>query len=185
MTAPDDITQLLHDWQGGDESALQKLTPFVYRELHELARGYMRGERAEHTLQPTALVNEAFLRLAGGEVDYESRKHFYVLAARMMRRVLVDHARGKARKKRGDPAMRLTVTDESRLADEASDLPIIALDEALSELAEHDQRAAEAIELVYFGGLSVEEAANVLGIAASTAYQELRFARAWIKQAVL
>lgn len=184
MATPDEITRLLREWQDGDEAAMDKLAPFVYRELHALAGGYMRSEGAGHTLQATALVNEAFLRLAGSDVDYSDRQHFYVLAARTMRRVLVDHARSRNRKKRGDGALHLTISDEARLAEESNDLPILALDEAMSALAERDERAAELFELVYFGGLSVDDAARVVNIAASTAYEELRFARAWIRQAV-
>ena len=184
MAEPDDITQLLKDWQDGDDSAMEKLAPFVYRELHELAGGYMRAERGPHTLQATALVNEAFIKLAGSSVDYSDRKHFFVLAARVMRRVLVDHARGKSRKKRGDGALHVTVLDEGRVGDDTSDLPILALDEAMTALAERDPRAAELLELTYFGGLGVEDAAKAVDIAPSTAYEELRFARAWIRQAV-
>ena len=183
MSGPDDITRLLQAWQNGDESALQELAPYVYRELHDLAGGYMRSERAGHTLQPTALVNEAFIRLTGTNVDYNSRKHFYVIAARMMRRVLVDHAR--SRKSRSNPALQLTIADVSRVADEENELPILALDEAMSRLAERDQRAADAVELVYFGGLTVDDTAKILGVAASTVYDDIRFARAWIRQAVL
>ena len=185
MTGPDDITQLLEAWQNGDESAMAELAPLVYRELHDLAGSYMRAEPAGHTLQPTALVNEAFLRLAGSNVDYDSRKHFYVIAARTMRRVLVDRARSKSRQKRGEKPIHVTLTDDARLAGDDTELPILALDEAMLQLAKKDERAAEALELVYFGGLAVEDAAEVLGIAASTAYEELRFARAWIRRAVL
>lgn len=184
MTGSDDVTALLQAWQDGDTTALDRLSPFVYQELRNLAGRYMRSERSDHTLQATALVNEAFIRLAGGDIDYENRKHFFVVAARMMRRVLVDHARSRSRQKRGAGALHLTVADEARLADERTELPILALDEALSQLAERDERAAKAIELVYFGGLSIDEAADALGIAASTAYEDIRFARAWIKNAI-
>ena len=184
MADSNDITQLLSDWQNGDESAMEALAPFIYRELHELAGGYMRSENAGHTLQATALVNEAFMRMVGSEIDYNDRQHFFVLAARMMRRVLVDHARGKGRKKRGDGALHVTVTESVGDAGGSNPMPILALDEALSTLADRDPRAAQLVELVYFSGLSVDDAAKVAGTAASTAYEDLRFARAWIRQAV-
>ena len=184
MSESHDLTELLNAWQEGDESALEELMPFVYDELHRLAGSYMSAEKSGHTLQATALVNEAFIRLSGSSVDYADRKHFYVIAARMMRRVLVDHARSRSRKKRGDGVANLTISDEGRLADEQSELPILALDEALTTLAESDPRAAEGVELVYFGGLSIEEAAEALGVSKSTAYDDVRFARAWIRNAI-
>ncbi len=184
MNNRNDITGLLNAWQDGDESALESLAPVVYEELRRLAGSYMRAERDGHTLQATALVNEAFMRLSNGQVDYENRKHFFVIAARMMRRVLVDHARGKNRQKRGDGVLEVTLTGDARMADEQTELPILALDEALTSLAQSDPRSASAVELVYFGGLSIDEAAEALGISSSTAYEDMRFGRAWIKKAL-
>lgn len=184
MSASEEITGLLKAWRGGDESALDRLAPFVYDELRRLAGSYMRSERGNHTLQATALVNEAFMRIAGSEIDYQDRRHFFVVAARMMRRVLVDHARGRSREKRGDGAADVTLTGAAGLDDAGSALPIIALDEALTSLAESDPRSAKALELVYFGGLSVEEAAQALEVSQSTAYEDVRFARAWVRKAL-
>ncbi|MEM7277969.1 MAG: ECF-type sigma factor [Pseudomonadota bacterium] len=184
MSSADDITGLLHSWQAGDDAALSRLTPMVYDELHRLAGAYMKSEKDGHTLQATALVNEAFMRLSAGEVDYDSRKHFFVIAARMMRRVLVDHARGKNRQKRGDGAASLTLTNQAAEDAGQIELPIIVLDEALTSLAGSDERSASAIELIYFGGLSVDEAADALGISSTTAYEDVRFGRAWIKKAM-
>lgn len=185
MNSADNFTDLLLASRDGDTQALDSLSPFVYQELRRLAQKYMSGENARHTLQATALVNEAMIRLIDGDIDIKSRKHFFVIAARMMRRVLVDHARGKNRKKRGNGAFAMTFADDSRFAnDDNRDLPILALNEALSQLAENDERMAHAVELIYFGGLSVDDAADVLGVSSSTVYEEVRFARAWIKQAI-
>jgi len=184
MSASEEITGLLQAWRGGDDSALDRLAPFVYDELRRLAGSYMRSERGNHTLQATALVNEAFMRIAGSEIDYQDRRHFFVVAARMMRRVLVDHARGANREKRGEGAANVTLTGAASLDDAASVLPIIALDEALTSLADSDPRSAKALELVYFGGLSVEEAAEALEVSQSTAYEDVRFARAWVRKAL-
>ncbi len=179
------VTSLLSDWRAGDDTALERLSPYVYRELRRLARRYMAGEGPRHTLQATALVNEAFIRLIDSDIDYESRKHFYVIAARMMRRVLVDHARAKNRKKRGEGAVAVTFVDESRAAmADAQDMPILLLDEALSALADSDPRMAQAIELIYFGGLSIDEAGKVLGVSKTTVYEDVRFGKAWLSKAM-
>ena len=184
MTDSKNITVLLEEWREGDDTALDRLAPFVYDELHRLAGSYMRSERPGHTLQATALVNEAFLRIAGSDVEYKNRGHFFVIAAQMMRRILVDHARGRNSAKRGKGARNLTLTGAAATDDAALELPIIALDDALTSLAESDPRSAKAMELVYFGGLSTDELADALGIAASTAYEDLRFARAWVKKSL-
>jgi RNA polymerase sigma factor (TIGR02999 family) len=182
MDEADNVTGLLLAWSNGDEHALERLSPYVYRELRRLARRYMAAEGPRHTLQATALVNEAFVRLIDGDIDFESRKHFYVIAARMMRRVLVDHARSKNREKRGAGAIAVTFVDEGRAAaDDERDLPILVLDEALSALADSDPRMAQAIELIYFGGLSIDEAGKVLGVSRTTVYEDVRFAKAWLK----
>ncbi len=184
----DDLTnakQLLLDSQQGDSQAMERLSPLIYDELRRLARRYMSQENQRHTLQATALVNEALIRMVEGDLDVQSRKHFYVLAARMMRRVLIDHARGKNRQKRGSGAVALTwVEDSAADGEQDTNIPILQLHEALSELAAHNARMAEGVELVYFGGLSVEDAANVMDVSASTLYQDMRFARAWLKQAI-
>lgn len=183
MANNDDVTSLLREWREGDEDALERLSPYVYRELRRLARRYMANEGPRHTLQATALVNEAFIRLIDSDIDYESRKHFYVIAARMMRRVLVDHARSKNRKKRGEGALAVTFVDESQAAAaDAEDLPILLLDEALSQLSDSDPRMAQAIELIYFGGLSIDEAGKVLGVSKTTVYEDVRFGKAWLSR---
>lgn len=177
-----DITGMLHDWQHGDSTALERLAPVVYDELERIARSYMHAESAAHTLQPTALVNEAFVRLVQGEVDYKSRKHFFVIAARMMRRVLVDHARAKKRDKRGGGLPALTL-DDSLLSggDDGDTLAILDLDRAITRLSQTDARMAEAVELVCFGGLSTEDAADLLGVSRTTMFEDLRFAKAWLR----
>lgn len=177
-----DITRMLHDWQNGDSEALDRLAPIVYDELDRIARRYMCAESPSHTLQPTALVNEAFVRLVQGKVDYKSRKHFFVIAARMMRRVLVDHARHKVSDKRGGGMPALTL-DESLVqdGDDGAASAILDLDQAITRLSQSDARMAEAIELVYFGGLSAEEAANLLGVSRTTMFDDLRFAKAWLR----
>lgn len=183
MHAPDEFIGLLQASSDGDEQALDRLSPFVYQELRRLAQKYMSGENARHTLQATALVNEALIRLVDGNIDIKNRKHFFVVSARMMRRVLVDHARGKNREKRGRGALAITFVDDVQAAND-SELPILLLDEALSKLAKNDERMAHAVELIYFGGMSMDDAAEVLGVSSSTVYEEIRFARAWLKQAI-
>lgn len=175
------ITQLIADWQAGDEQALQDLTPLVYDELRRLAGGYMIRERANHTLQATALVNEAFLQLAGAEADYQSRAHFMVVAARMMRRTLVDHARAKASQKRGGDVVNVTLNEEIIGQPHATD-DLLALDLALDKLADNDSQLAATVELIYFGGLTYEEAAEHLGRSRSSIYDDLQFAKAWLRR---
>jgi len=185
MNAPEEFIGLLQASSDGDEQALDRLSPFVYQELRRLAQKYMSRENARHTLQATALVNEALIRLFDGDIDIKNRKHFFVISARMMRRVLVDHARGKNREKRGGGAFAVTLADDVHPTnDNDNELPILMLDEALSQLAKNDERMAHAVELIYFGGMSVDDAAEVLGVSSSTVYEEMRFARAWLKQAI-
>ncbi|MDJ0917979.1 MAG: ECF-type sigma factor [Woeseiaceae bacterium] len=186
MTDTSDITGLLADWRQGKQDALEALSPIVYQELRRLAQRYMARERTGHTLQPTALVNEAFMRLVSSDLDFESRKHFYVIAARMMRRILVDHARAKMRDKRAAGAAVESI-DEDRVAGAAGlddGLPILKLDEALKSLEGQDPRIAGAVEMVYFGGLEVADAAPLLGVSKSTLYDDLRFAKAWLSSAM-
>lgn len=175
------ITQLIQNWQAGDNDALDRLTPFIYDELKRLARGYMRKEQPGHTLQATALVNEAFIQLAGAEADYDSRKHFLVVAARMMRRTLVDHARAKQSQKRGGGVANLTLREEA-IGATGDNSDLLELDLALDKLAESDESTASVIELIFFGGLTYEEAADYLGVSRSSVYDDLRFAKAWLKR---
>jgi RNA polymerase sigma factor (TIGR02999 family) len=172
------VTQLLLEWRGGNQQALDALMPVVYDELRRLAQHYMRGERPEHTLQATALVNEAYLRLVDMKVSWQDRAHFFAVAARLMRRMLVDHARAQHRAKReGGPKVALDDALEVSCKP-ASDL--LALDEALEELATFDQRKSEIVELHFFGGLSNEEVAEALGVSRATVQRELRMAKAWL-----
>ncbi|MEM7501803.1 MAG: ECF-type sigma factor [Pseudomonadota bacterium] len=177
----DDITRLLSDWRSGQESALEQLTPQVYDELKRIAARMFRGENAGHTLQPTAVVNEAFLNLVDANVDYQNRAHFFSLAARMMRRILVDHAKAKSAAKRGGSERNEHYTEGVAAANPAPDREILALDAALDELAALDERRARVLELHYFGGLSYEEMSEVLGVASATLSRDLRAARAWLK----
>lgn len=178
-SAAESVTALLAKWRAGDESARDRLLASVYAELHRLAERAMHGDRPGHTLQATALVHEAYLRLVDADVPWEDRAHFYAVAARTMRRVLVDHARARARDKRGGDASAITL-DEAVALSPARPADLEALDEALGRLAELDARKAKAIELHYFGGLSYEEVARVLQVAPATVHRDLRMARAWL-----
>ncbi|MEX1265759.1 MAG: sigma-70 family RNA polymerase sigma factor [Woeseia sp.] len=175
------ITALLHDWQAGDESALERITPYLHEELRRLAASHMRRESGGHTLQSTALVNEAYLRLVDVELDFASRAHFLAIASRVMRRVLVDHARRKQRAKRGGPARDLTLDESIYMAD-AADPSVLDLDDALNKLAAFDARMAGGIELIYFGGLTTAEAAEALGISRVTLHDDLKLAKAWLQR---
>jgi RNA polymerase sigma factor (TIGR02999 family) len=183
----DQVTNLLIAWQGGDESALEQLSPYVYQELRRLAGRAMEGESSGHTLQTTALVHEAFVRLVDAEVDYRGRKHFFAIAARMMRRILVDHARAKRRAKRGGREVHVPLDAGGDVETEpaATDLAsVLELDDALTKLAAFDSRMADTVELIYFGGLSYEEAADTLGISRTAVFDDLRFAKAWLRNAM-
>ncbi len=181
-----EITRLLKAWGRGDSTALDQLTPLVYERLHRMARSYMRTERPGHTLQPTALVNEAFLRLVDArDLDWTDRTHFFAVCARVMRRILVDAARTRAAIKRGGQADRV----EHFTAINLDDLPtpgaemsaqVCALDDALNALAQIDPRRARVIELRFFGGLTVEETAQVLQVSPQTVMRDWRLARAWL-----
>jgi RNA polymerase sigma factor (TIGR02999 family) len=175
------ITGLLVAWRNGDENAGARLVELVYPELRKLARHSMRSERAEHTLQPTALVNEALLRLLSNEsVDWQSRAHFMAIAARQLRRVLVDHARMAHRDKRGGDQVKLTLSAADAVG-RGSETDLMALNEALERLATLDPRSAQVVELRFFGGLEAQEAAEALGISVSTLKRDWEFARAWLK----
>ncbi len=176
------VTQLLVDWRNGDHGALNSLMPLVHDELRKLARGYMRRERADHTLQTTALVNEAYLRLGKGEVaNWQNRTHFFAVAAQVMRHVLIDHARSYRYEKRGGGAQRVDIDDLHGITEErASEL--MDLDEALSSLASVDQRKSRIIELRFFGGLNIDEVAEILELSPTTVQREWRAARAWLQR---
>jgi RNA polymerase sigma factor (TIGR02999 family) len=177
---PKTVTRLLLDWREGDAEALEALVPLVYNELRRLARLQMRGEAAGHTLQPTALVHEAYARLVNLKLDWQDRSHFLSMAARTMRRVLVDHARAQRATKRGAGAVQVTLHD-FHAKDEPS-IDLLAIDEALERLADHDDRVASAVELCYFGGLTGREIAEALDISPATAERDLRFARSWLRR---
>ena len=179
-TPPPDITNLLNAWQTGDQAALEALMQQLYSELHRTARHYMQLERPGHTLQTTALVNEAYMRLAGGRhVEYKDRVHFFALAAQVMRRVLVDHARSRGYQKRAAGAEAVALED-SRIASPDRDSEILALDEALDELARHDARKAQIVELRFFAGLSVDETAAALAVSPQTVLRDWSLSKAWL-----
>lgn len=178
------VTQLLRAWRDGDEYALEQLTPIVYGELHRLARGLFRGERAGHTLQPTALVHEAFMHLVDADVDWQNRAHFYAVAARQIRRVLVNHAVAKGRAKRGGSASAVSL-DQAREVTTGDGAEITEIDDALNRLAEFDARKSRILELHYFGGLTYEEMAETMQLSTTTLHTELRLAKAWLKEALL
>jgi RNA polymerase sigma factor (TIGR02999 family) len=179
MTPQESITALLRAWRGGERDALDRLIPLVYDELRRLAGRAMRHERTDHTLQTTALLHEAYLRMLGADVEWEDRAHFYAVAAQTMRRILVDHARARGRNKRGGGDVRIPL-EESVAAAPSRSADVIALDEALSRLSSLDERKAKAVELHYFGGLTYDEIARVLGVSAATVDRELRLAKAWL-----
>ena len=178
--SPEAVTQLLQAWSDGDDGALERLTPLVEAELRRLARGYMGRERRGHTLQPTALVNEAFLRLTDARhIRWQHRAHFLAISARLMRRVLVDHARSRGYRKRGGDAQRVTL-DAGLVASPEPVVDVVALDRALEALAAVDERKSRMIELRFFGGLSVEETAEVLHVSRDTVKRDWRLAKLWL-----
>lgn len=177
------VTRLLSAWRSGDASALQNLTPLVYDELKGLARRYMRGERAGHTLQATAVVHEAFVRLVGMDVPWQDRAHFFAVAARLMRRILVDHAKSRQRTKRGgtNTVVSLGIGEDGRAgATSAGQIDVLEIDDALERLAHRDARLAQIVELHYFAGLTYGETALALDISEATVHRDLRMAKAWI-----
>jgi RNA polymerase sigma factor (TIGR02999 family) len=174
------VTGLLQAWSAGNPHAQEELLPLVYDELRRRAAGHLRRDRKGHTLQPTALVHEAYLRLVGQrDVDWKSRTHFYALASRMMRRILVDHARARAAGKRPDAGMRVTLDGDLASVDPRG-CDLLMLDQALSELAQLDQRQEHIVELCYFGGLTEVEVAAALSVSRSTVARELRSGKAWL-----
>ena len=179
MASSHDVTRLLKEWANGTQSALEALTPLVYAELRRLAEGYMRSEAPGHTLQPTALVHEAFLRLVGHAPDCENRSQFYGVAAHLMRQILIDHARTRQAVKRGGRFVHLSL-EEDLVVSHDQDADLLALDEALERLAAIDPRKARVVELRFFGGLSVEESAEVLNVSGVTVRRDWQFAKIWL-----
>jgi RNA polymerase sigma-70 factor, ECF subfamily len=178
-----EITRLLRDWQGGSKEALERLIPVVYDELHTLASRYLSRERSNHTLQPTALVNEAYVKLAGQRaVDWQNRAHFFGIAAQLMRRILVDRARHVGRSKRGGDVPRVSIDDAEPPAPASAVDPVdaFALDRALSRLEAIDPQQGRIVELRFFGGLTIQETAEVMGLSAGTVKRDWAVARAWL-----
>ncbi|HEX4169615.1 MAG TPA: sigma-70 family RNA polymerase sigma factor [Bryobacteraceae bacterium] len=177
------VTRLLHAWRSGETDAREQLITLVYPQLRSLAARYMSGEAGGHTLSATSLVHEAYIKILGSSVDWDDRVHFFAVAARIMRHLLVDHAKSKRRAKRGGPAAKISLDDVVVVSAEPED-QIVFLNEALEDLAAIDSRKAEIVELVYFGGLSQLEAASALGISEATIQRELRLARSWLYRAL-
>lgn len=181
--SPHDITQLLVDWGNGDQAALDELMPLVYQELRRMAGRYMRHESPGHTLQTSALINEAYLRLVDQRsVRWQNRAHFYGVAAQLMRRILVDHARHRTRAKRGGGAQQVELRDVAVVFQQAAE--VIALDDALKSLADMDPRKSQIVEMRFFGGLTTEEVAEVLKVTPRTVEREWRKAKAWLHRAI-
>jgi RNA polymerase sigma-70 factor (ECF subfamily) len=179
MPAQSDATDLLVAWSEGDESAFDKLVPLVYQELHALARHYMKGERSDHTLQATALVNEAYVRLIDvNRIRWQNRSHFLAIAAQTMRRILVEFARQRHRQKRGGDAVRVPIDDVDMPQEQTADL--VALNDALSTLASFDPRMGQVVELRFFGGLTVQETADVLKVSPETVMRDWKTAKVWL-----
>jgi RNA polymerase sigma factor (TIGR02999 family) len=179
MQVPANFTQLLTEWRSGHPQALERLTPLVYDELRRLARNYMRAERGSHTLQATAVVHEAFLRLVQANVALQDRGHFFALASRLMRRVLVDHAKSRSRMKRNSGARDLAAESTGETLP-SMDFDVVALDDALEGLQQLEPRLAQVIELHYFGGLTYDQIAAAVGTSAATVHRDIRLARAWL-----
>jgi RNA polymerase sigma-70 factor (ECF subfamily) len=184
MPPPSDITRLLLAWSDGDQTALERLLPLIERELHRIARNYMRRENPGHTLQTTALVNEAYFRLVDQKtVRWQNRAHFFGIAAQIMRRILLNYARDRHREKRGGDDVQVSLSEVAVITAEQS-AELIALDESLKRLAEFDERKCRVVELRYFGGLSVEETAEVLGVSVVTVARDWKMAKAWLAREI-
>jgi RNA polymerase sigma factor (TIGR02999 family) len=178
------ITELLVAWGDGDRAALDKLTPLVYQELHKLAHSHMKRERPGHTIQTSALVNEAFVKLVDQRsVRWQNRAHFFGIASQMMRRILVDYARSRHYAKRGGGAQQVSL-DEAMFVSEARAAEVVALDDALTALAEFDRRKSEIVEMRFFGGLSIEETAEVLKVSPGTVMRDWTLAKAWLRREI-
>lgn len=173
------VTQLLQEWSAGNKEALDQLLPLVYDELRRLAGRCLQSERTGHTLRATDLVHEAYLRLINADIEWQSRVHFYAVAARVVRRILVEYARSHKREKRGGGAEKVPL-DEALVIGPEAEAIVLELDQALSRLAQHDARKSEIVELIYFGGLTYEETSAALNLSAATIDRELRMAKAWL-----
>jgi RNA polymerase sigma-70 factor, ECF subfamily len=183
LPSPKEVTRLLVDWGDGDKAALDELIPLVYDELRRLAARYMRRESQGHTLQTSALVNEAYLRLIDQKsVQWQNRAHFFGVAAQLMRRILVDHARSRLRAKRGGGAQMVSLAEQAVMSKEVAE--VIVIDEALKGLAEMDPRKSQIVEMKFFGGLTNEEVAEVLKVTSRTVEREWRKAKAWLNRAI-
>jgi RNA polymerase sigma factor (TIGR02999 family) len=181
---PGEVTRMLQQWSSGDQTVVEQLTPLVYDELRRLAGAYMHRERPGHTLQPTALIHEAFLRLIDqGQPEWRGRAHFFSFAAHLMRQILVDHARAKGAGKRGAGLQKITLSHADAAAPERT-IDLVALDEALNRLAAFDERRARVLELRFFGGLTEEETAESLGVSIATVQRALRLAKAWLSREI-
>jgi RNA polymerase sigma factor (TIGR02999 family) len=186
MTTPSstEVTQLLIAWSDGNEEALAQLMPLVYKELHRLAHRHLGRERAGHTLQTTALVHEAYMRLIDqNEVQWQNRAHFFAIAAQTMRRILVEYARARHYAKRGGGAQQVSL-DEAMVVSQERVAEVVALDDALQSLAKFDQRKSEMVELRFFGGLSIEETAEVLGVSPGTVMRDWTLAKTWLQREI-
>lgn len=184
ISSPNKVTQILHDWSNGDREALDKLMPIVYQELRRQAARYLRRERPAHTLQTTALIHEAYLRLVDQKnVHWQNRAHFYGIAAQLMRRILVDHARSRQAAKRGGSDIKLPL-EEGMIVAAGKDVNLVALDEALERLAAIDPQQSRVVELRFFSGLSVEETAEVLGVSPRTVKRDWNVAKAWLRREI-
>jgi len=184
LSHSENVTGLLVDWRNGDQTAYERLVPMVYAELHRLAHHYMSRERADHTLQTTALVNEAYVRLVDQKrTNWQNRAQFFGICAELMRRILVDYARQHQNQKRGGGAQRVTLDETAQVTEEKT-TDLVTLDEALESLAKFDPRKARVVELRFFGGLNVDETAEVMGIHANTVIRDWSAARSWLYKAV-
>lgn len=180
MNTSSEVTQLLLAWSEGDRAALDELAPLVYRELKKIAEGYLRRERFEHSLQPTALAHEAFIKLIDQQhVRWQNRAHFYGIAAQAMRRILVDHARARLAEKRGSGGVVVSLDEALNVSDGRAG-QLVALDEALETMARLDPQQSKVVELKYFGGMTLEETAEVLGVSRATVIREWQMAKAWL-----
>ncbi|MEE4304165.1 MAG: ECF-type sigma factor [Wenzhouxiangella sp.] len=180
MAGTQEITRLLRYWQEGDQEACEELMTLVYQRLHQLADSQLARERSGHTLQPTALVNEAFLNLDANEIEWQDRNHFYALAAQVMRHLLVDHARSRSRIKRGGNLVRVDL-ETSQASVSGPSIEMLAFDQALDDLAENNARTARVLELTYFGGLTQDAIASLVGVSRRTVDRDLKLGRAWLR----
>ena len=184
MPSAENVTKMLRDWRNGDQEALEQLIPVVYDELHRQAARYLRREHPGHTLQTTALIHEAYLRLIKQQnIEWQNRAHFYAIAARLMRQILVDHARRRQATKRGGSDIKVPL-EEAMVISPGENVDLVALDEALTRLAAIDPQQSRIVELRYFSGLSVEETAEVLGVSSRTVNRDWNVAKAWLRQQI-